>query len=251
MSTESTAPSKATNGVEAINKTGRIKTELHEFANRRGTEYPYNDNLEVDVLIVGAGFGGVFCLHQCREAGFKAVIYEAGKGYGGTWRWNNYPGARVDSEVPEYELNIPGMFLLSYNPSLSSAFNAVNDHAYTITEVWKDWTWTTNYPDHHELRAYFDHANKVLNLEKDTAFESVVVDAEFNIDEGKWHVKTADGRTARSKFLIVAAGFAAKRSVHLNILFSCNTPFTSYIPDLWKLVCWEVPGAYSNFFIES
>jgi cation diffusion facilitator CzcD-associated flavoprotein CzcO len=48
-------------------------------------------------------------------------------------------------------------------------------------------------------------------LEKDTAFESVVVDAQFNVDEGKWHVKTADGRTARSRFLIVAAGFAAKR----------------------------------------
>lgn len=110
MSQESTAPTQApTNGVQATKKPGRIKTELYEFANRRGTEYPYNDNLEVDVLIVGAGFGGVFCLHQCREAGLKAVIYEAGQGYGGTWRWNNYPGARVDSEVPEYELSIPGL----------------------------------------------------------------------------------------------------------------------------------------------
>jgi hypothetical protein len=96
-------------------------------------------------------------------------------------------------------------------PIKSSALNAVYYDAHAIAEVWKDWTWTTNYPDHHELRAYFDHANKVLNLEKDTAFESVVVDAQFNVDEGKWHVKTADGRTARSKFLIVAAGFAAKR----------------------------------------
>ena len=96
-------------------------------------------------------------------------------------------------------------------PIKYSALNAAKYHAHIITEVWKDWTWTTNYPDHHELRAYFDHANKVLNLEKDTAFESVVVDAQFNVDEGKWHVKTADGRTARSKFLIVAAGFAAKR----------------------------------------
>lgn len=102
-------------------------------------------------------------------------------------RWNRYPGARVDSEVPEYELSIP--------------------------EVYKDWTWTTNYPDFRELRAYFDHVDKVLDISKDTAFGSVVVDAQFDTGAGKWSVKTADGRTARPKFLIIAAGFAAKRYV--------------------------------------
>jgi hypothetical protein len=127
MSQESAAPTQApTNGVQVTKKPGRIKTELYEFANRRGTEYPYNDNLEVEVLIVGAGFGGVFCLHQCREAGLNAVIYEAGQGYGGTWRWNNYPGARVDSEVPEYELSIPGLSPISStsltNSSTHSSF---------------------------------------------------------------------------------------------------------------------------------
>jgi hypothetical protein len=48
MSQESAAPTQApTNGVQVTKKPGRIKTELYEFANRRGTEYPYNDNLEV------------------------------------------------------------------------------------------------------------------------------------------------------------------------------------------------------------
>ncbi|EKG10598.1 Flavin-containing monooxygenase-like protein [Macrophomina phaseolina MS6] len=166
---------------------GPIKKELSEYAYRPSNEGPYADNLETDVLIVGAGFAGVYLLYELRKLGYKTVIYEAGDGFGGTWRWNRYPGARVDSEVPEYELSIP--------------------------EVYKDWTWTTNYPDFRELRAYFDHVDKVLNVSKDTAFGSVVVDAQFDTGEGKWHVKTADGRNAKSKFLIVAAGFAAKRYV--------------------------------------
>lgn len=104
-----------------------------------------------------------------------------------TERKNIYPGARVDSPVPIYELAIP--------------------------EVYKDWTWTTNYPAWEELQAYFDHMDKVLDLQKDTAFESVVTNAEFNTDEGKWHVKTADGRNVKAKYFIVAAGFAAKRYI--------------------------------------
>lgn len=125
--------------------------------------------------------GGVFCLKELRELGYRTVIYEAGMGLGGTWRWNRYPGARVDSEVPEYEFSWP--------------------------EVFKDWTWTTNYPNYEELRAYFDHVDRVLNIKKDCSFETVVIGAKFDTREGKWSVKTEDGRVAKSKHLIVAAGF--------------------------------------------
>lgn len=96
-----------------------------------------------------------------------------------------YPGARVDSPVPIYELSIP--------------------------EVYKDWTWSTNYPEWSELQAYFDHVDKTLDLSKDSAFETVVTSAEFDEKEAKWTVKTQDGRTVKCRFLIVAAGFAAKR----------------------------------------
>jgi len=164
-----------------------IKSELKEYARRRDTTGRYADTIHPDVLIVGAGFAGVYLLHELRKHGFDTVIYEAGDGLGGTWRWNRYPGARVDSEVPEYELSIP--------------------------EVYRDWTWSTNYPNYEELRAYFDHVDKVLDIKKDCAFESVVVDAQFHENEGKWHVKTEDGREAIAKYLIVAAGFAAKRYI--------------------------------------
>ncbi|GIC89723.1 flavin-containing monooxygenase [Aspergillus udagawae] len=164
-----------------------IRKELSEYVSRRGTTGPYADNLNVDVLIVGAGFGGIYCLHEMRKLGLKTVIYEAGDDVGGTWRWNCYPGAAVDSEIPEYQYSIP--------------------------ETWKDWTWSTNYPNYEELRRYFDHVDQVLQVKKDCAFNSVVVEARFNTDEGRWHVRTADGRMASSKYLIIAAGFSAKRYI--------------------------------------
>lgn len=122
-----------------------------------------------------------------RKAGLNAAIYEAGTSFGGTWRWNVYPGARVDSPVPIYELSIP--------------------------EVYKDWHWTTNYPNWEELQGYFDHMDKVLNLSKDCSFETVVTSAEFDTEEGKWNVGTQDGRKAKAKHLVVCAGFAAKRYI--------------------------------------
>lgn len=71
------------------------------------TSDSYNDNLDVDVLIVGGGFGGVYLLHRLRdELGLKCKIYEAGTNLGGIWHWNGYPGARVDTEVPIYEYSI-------------------------------------------------------------------------------------------------------------------------------------------------
>jgi len=164
-----------------------IKTELSQYARRRANDGAYADNLDLDVLIVGAGFSGIYMLYEMRKYGYKTVLYDAGLGYGGTWRWNCYPGARVDSPVPIYQLNIP--------------------------EVYNTFSFTTNYPDWRELQAYFDHVDKVCDLSKDTAFETVVTSAEYDEKTAKWTVKTADGRTVKTRFFIVAAGFAAKRYI--------------------------------------
>jgi len=123
-----------------------------------------------------------------REHGHKALIYEAGTSLGGTWRWNCYPGARVDSEIIEYEFPWP--------------------------EIYSSWNWTTNFPDYLELRAYFDHVDRVLDITKDCAFETVVTGAEFQASDGRWHVKTTDGRIAKAKYLILAVGFV-RNPLHL------------------------------------
>jgi cation diffusion facilitator CzcD-associated flavoprotein CzcO len=126
-------------------------------------------------------------LKTLRDRGLKTVVFEAGNDTGGTWRWNCYPGAGVDSEVPEYEFSWP--------------------------EVYKTWNWPNNYPDYKNLRDYFDHVDKVIGIKKDCAFNTVVVEAQFDTKEGKWYVKTADGRTTKAKYLVLGTGFAAKRYI--------------------------------------
>ncbi|MFM7047880.1 MAG: NAD(P)-binding protein, partial [Actinomycetota bacterium] len=56
----------------------------------------------VDVVIVGAGFAGMYMLHRIRSAGFSAQVFERGSGVGGTWYWNRYPGARCDVPSLDY-----------------------------------------------------------------------------------------------------------------------------------------------------
>lgn len=80
-----------------------------------------------------------------------------------------------------------------------------------MPEVEKDWTWSETYPGWQELREYFKHVENVLDIKKDVAFDSCVVGANFDQSTSKWTVKTEDGRTSRSRFLIIATGFAAKR----------------------------------------
>lgn len=164
-----------------------MKTDLRDYVDRQGFSGPNADNLEVDALIVGAGFSGIYFLRELRKLGLKAVIYEAGHDIGGTWRWNCYPGARVDSEVPEYQFSFP--------------------------ETWEGWTWSTNYPAYDEIRAYFNHVERVLDVKKDCSFGTLVSGANFDTPSGRWSITTTDGRRASARYLIVSTGFAAKRHI--------------------------------------
>lgn len=120
-------------------------------------------------------------LKTLRDRGLKVVIFEAGNDTGGTWRWNCYPGAAVDSEVPEYAFSWP--------------------------EVYKTWNWPNNYPNYQDLRDYFDHVDQVIGVKKDCAFNTVVVGGQFDTEEGKWDIKTADGRKTKAKYLVLGTGF--------------------------------------------
>jgi cation diffusion facilitator CzcD-associated flavoprotein CzcO len=138
-----------------------------------------------DVLIVGGGFGGMYGLHRMRQLGLTVKLFEAGADFGGTWFWNRYPGARVDSETPFYSLSIP--------------------------EVYNDWYFTERYPGHQELRDYFKHVDDVLDLRKDAYFNTVVVEARYHPEEAKWHVRTRDGQQAKAAYLICATGSSYKK----------------------------------------
>ncbi|GJN73856.1 hypothetical protein PLICBS_007939 [Purpureocillium lilacinum] len=166
----------------------RFKTELTDYAVAHDdAPGPHARDAEYDAVIVGAGFAGIFMLKTLRDRGYRAVIFEAGNDLGGTWRWNCYPGAMVDSEMPEYQFSWP--------------------------EVWETWTWPSNYPNYEDLRAYFDHVDRVLSIKKDCAFNTVVVGAKFDTAEGKWTVDTEGGRRTKTKFLILGTGFASRRYI--------------------------------------
>ncbi|KAK5246683.1 hypothetical protein LTR40_011989, partial [Exophiala xenobiotica] len=139
----------------------------------------------LDMLIVGAGFAGVYLLHQLRKRGFNAKIVEAGSDLGGIWYWNRYPGARVDSQYPVYALSIP--------------------------EVYEDWTWSSHYPDHAELREYFKHVEDRLHVKKDCVFNTKVVAADWDDDTCSWTIICDTGKVFKSKFWTACTGFAAKR----------------------------------------
>ena len=60
--------------------------------------------LDLDALVVGAGFGGIYTLYKLRnEQGLDAVAIDKAGGVGGTWYWNKYPGALSDSQSFVYQ----------------------------------------------------------------------------------------------------------------------------------------------------
>ena len=60
------------------------------------------EKCDFDLIIVGAGFAGMYMLHRAHGLGLTARVFEAGSGVGGTWYWNRYPGARCDVESMQY-----------------------------------------------------------------------------------------------------------------------------------------------------
>jgi cation diffusion facilitator CzcD-associated flavoprotein CzcO len=141
----------------------------------------------LDALIIGAGFSGLYLLHRLRERGFRVRLLEAGADLGGIWYWNCYPGARVDSHVPNYE--------------------------FSIEELWSDWNWTERFPAWDELRRYFRHVDRKLGLSRDVRLDSRVRAARFVADTDEWQVECANGHRSRARFLIPCTGFAAKAYV--------------------------------------
>lgn len=136
---------------------------------------------EIDAVIVGAGFAGLYMLHRLRSLGFDARVIEAGGGVGGTWYWNRYPGARCDIESMEY----------SYQFS---------------DELQQDWEWSERYASQPEIMRYANHVADRFDLRKDIAFDTRVVEARLDEAASRWVIRTDLGETIAAKFCIMATG---------------------------------------------
>ncbi|KAL6406626.1 cyclopentanone monooxygenase [Ilyonectria robusta] len=143
-----------------------------------------NGARELDVLIIGAGFGGCYALYKLRQLGLNVHVFDAASYLGGVWHWNTYPGARVDSEMPYYQFSMP--------------------------EVWRKWNWSERFPSGEELKAYFKHVDETLDLSKDITYSANVIDGRYDEFSGKWTVTTENGQKAVCKYLVCATGSSFK-----------------------------------------
>ncbi len=154
------------------------------MANVSGTEgkAKTQPNQEVyDVVVVGAGFAGLYMLHRLRAQGLKARVYEAGNGVGGTWYWNRYPGARCDIPSMEY----------------SYQFSA---------ELQQEWVWTERYATQPELLRYANHVADRFDLWPDIQLNTRVVSSHFQDRDNMWQVTLQGGGRVRSRYVVMATG---------------------------------------------
>ena len=136
---------------------------------------------EVDVVVVGAGFSGLYLLYRLRELGFSAVAFDEAGDVGGTWYWNRYPGARCDVPTTDYAY--------SFDPQLE-----------------RDWTWSEKYATQPEILAYLRHVADRYGLRRDIRFSTRVASAVWNEPARRWRLCTDDGDEVSCRYYIMAGG---------------------------------------------
>jgi cyclohexanone monooxygenase len=142
---------------------------------------PARDTEAYDVVVVGAGFAGMYMLHRLRGQGFSVRVYEQGGDVGGTWYWNRYPGARCDVESMQY----------SYSFS---------------EELQQEWNWSERYAPQPEILKYANHVADRFNLRSGIQLNTRVDRAAFDESTSLWSVTTSDGKTAIAKYVVLATG---------------------------------------------
>ncbi|MFD5264802.1 flavin-containing monooxygenase [Streptomyces sp. NPDC058335] len=136
---------------------------------------------EYDVVVVGAGFAGVYMLHRAKQAGFTAHLYEAGDGPGGTWYWNRYPGARCDFESLDYSYSFDD-------------------------ELQQEWNWPERYSGQAAILEYIEHVTDRFGLRGDMTFGTRVAGASFDEGTDRWLVEGEGGPLAAARWLVMATG---------------------------------------------
>ena len=140
-----------------------------------------NTSEHPDVVVVGAGFAGLYMVHRLVSNGFDVVGIERGSDVGGTWYWNRYPGARCDVESMEY----------SYSFS---------------EELQQEWDWSERYSSQSEILRYVNHVADRFDLRRHYRFDTSVIGARFDDRWNGWTVMTATGKSVRCRYLVLAVG---------------------------------------------
>ncbi|QPM71451.1 flavin-containing monooxygenase [Mycobacterium avium] len=136
---------------------------------------------DVDVVVVGAGFAGLYALHKLRSNGLRVRVFEAGPDVGGTWYFNRYPGARCDVESVDY--------------------------CYSFSEaLQREWDWSEKYATQPEILAYINWVADRLDLRRDITLNARVNSAVLDEAQLRWTVTTEAGERVTARFCVMATG---------------------------------------------
>jgi cyclohexanone monooxygenase len=136
---------------------------------------------DVDVVVVGAGFAGLYALHKLRSNGLRVRVFEAGPDVGGTWYFNRYPGARCDVESVDY--------CYSFSDALQ-----------------REWDWSEKYATQPEILAYINWVADRLDLRRDITLNARVNSAVLDEAQLRWTVTTETGERVTARFCVMATG---------------------------------------------
>lgn len=134
---------------------------------------------EMDIIVIGGGFGGLITGARLREAGFDKIrLIEKGGDFGGTWYWNRYPGAACDTESYIY---LP----------LCEELNFVPKEKYTHAP---------------EILQHSKNIGKHYDLYREACFQTEVTGMEWLEAEARWLVKTNRDDEMRARFVVMSNG---------------------------------------------
>ncbi|MCW2495284.1 NAD(P)/FAD-dependent oxidoreductase [Jatrophihabitans sp.] len=136
---------------------------------------------DFDVILIGAGLTGIYQLIKLRETGLRVRCFEGGGGVGGTWYWNRYPGARLDSESYTYQYSF-------------------------AEEMLAEWDWTQEFAGQPELETYFNRVVDQYDLRKDIQLNTPIDSMTFDEQSNNWTVTTRGGEQFTSHLVVTATG---------------------------------------------
>ncbi len=146
----------------------------------------------VDVVVIGAGFAGLYLAHQLRSSGFSFVVLDAAADVGGTWYWNRYPGLRCDVPTTDYAY--------SWDPKLAN-----------------EWEWSEKYATQPEILRYLQFVADKHDLRRHIRFSTRVTGAEWVNHDHHWRIETESGPKVSGRHLVMATGsLSIPKSVDLD-----------------------------------
>ena len=136
---------------------------------------------DLDVVVVGAGFAGLYAIHRFRELGLSFRVFEAADDIGGTWYWNRYPGARCDIQSVDYSY--------SFDPELD-----------------EEWQWSEKYATQPEILEYLNHVADRHDLRGDIEFSTRVEGARWDEGASMWRIELSTGEQVTCRHYVMATG---------------------------------------------